>query len=198
MATTIAAPQILGSIRRRARRGRRDGVHLRRRFRELSSIEGAIRSRDGVHGDERDVALVGDDQRRDAGESGVGWTQVTVTNDGNTWSGFPNVYTKGSGTFLAFVYDDSAPGFYNGVRQDINVNGFRGVGGRDKRAGPYIGGTKVLVEAVGLAAGSTPGASEVYQGPTTGSGTPNPGFPDPMAAMNSPPVRGTFFIRDRI
>ena len=125
--------------------------------------------------------------------NGVGWTQVTVTNDGNTWSGFPNVYTKGSGTFLAFVYDDSAPGFYNGVRQDINVNGFREAWTVTNGTGPYIGGTKVLVEAVGLAAGSTPGASDVYKGPTTGSGTPNPGFPDPMAAMNSPPVRGTFY-----
>jgi len=124
--------------------------------------------------------------------NGVGWTQVTVTNDGNAWSGVLNVYTKGSGTFLAFVYDDSAPGFYDGVRKTININGAREAWTAKNNTGPYIGGTSVLVEAVGLAAGST-GNPDKYTGPTTGSGTPNPGFPDPMAAMNSPPIRGSFY-----
>ena len=36
----------------------------------------------------------------------AGWTQVIVSNDGESFSGTPNVFTKGSGTFLAYVYDD--------------------------------------------------------------------------------------------
>lgn len=124
----------------------------------------------------------------------AGWTQVIVSNDGEAFSGTPNVFTKGSGTFLAYVYDDSLAGFYDGVRQGINTNAYHETWTASNTTGPYIGGTAVVISATGLNLGaSTLGSSEVYRGPTDGSGTPNPHFPDPSAPMNSPRIRGTFY-----
>ena len=125
---------------------------------------------------------------------GAGWTQVTVANDGETWSGTPNVYTKGSGTFLAYVYDDSLAGFYDGVRQGENTNAYHELWSASNTTGPYIGGTIVRVYARNLDLGSnTLSSSATYVGPTDGAGSPNPNFPDPNAVMNSPPVHGTFY-----
>lgn len=126
--------------------------------------------------------------------SGAGWTQVTVSNDGEAFSAMPNVYTKGSGSFLAYVYDDSKAGFYDGVRKGVNVHGYHESWTVSNATGPYIGGTIVRIEARGLDLGSnTLLASDKYTGPSTGAGTPNPNFPDANATFNSPPVTGTFY-----
>ena len=124
----------------------------------------------------------------------AGWTQIIVSNDGSSFSGMPNVFTKGSGTFLAYVYDDSLAGFYDGVRQGTNTHAYHETWVASNTTGPYIGGTEVTISATGLnLAGGALGANDVYRGPTDGAGTPNPNFPDSTAPMNSPRIRGTFY-----
>jgi len=131
---------------------------------------------------------------------GIGWTQITVANDGESFSAMPNVFTKGAGTFLAYVYDDSLAGFYDsGGHTNENPSNYRETWLGSNSTGPYIGGTIVRIEARGLDLGSnTLAASAVYTGPTDGSGTPNPDFPDPTAVFNSPKVRGTFYPGSKI
>ena len=45
--------------------------------------------------------------------------QVTVSNDGRQFSGWPLVYTKGSGTFLKFLFDNSQPGCFDCVNSEF-------------------------------------------------------------------------------
>ena len=124
----------------------------------------------------------------------VGWTQVTASNDGETFSAAPNVFVKGAGSFLAFVYDDSSAGFFDGARRGTNVHGYHELWRASNATGPYIGGTLVTITAYSLdLGGNTLGANDSYRGPTGGSGTPNPNFPDPNAPMNSPRIDGTFY-----
>mmetsp|Transcript_32921 Transcript_32921/g.104806 ORF Transcript_32921/g.104806 Transcript_32921/m.104806 type:complete len:1244 (-) Transcript_32921:714-4445(-) len=141
---------------------------------------------------------------------------VTMSNDGITYSGFPNVYIKGSGTFLKFVYDNSDPGCLD-CKQTVELCGAgEGNGGInclnpyyvneiwdvDNATGPYIGGTEVTISAVGLNFPNQPYDMFVqgggydntrYNQPVGGPGTPHPFSPDPTAVGNGPPVTGTFY-----
>ena len=97
----------------------------------------------------------------------AGIAGITVSNDGETYSAMPNVYIKGSGTYEAYEFDDSKPGYYGGAD---NANNYREIWVASNTSGPYIGGTRVRLDAVGLdLGGNTLGASDVYRGPTDAS-----------------------------
>ena len=85
---------------------------------------------------------------------------VTVANDGMQFSGWPLVYTKGSGTFLKFIFDNSRPGCLDCLNSNIPLSGGRVYAGLnpkkvvekwvlDNSTGPYIGGTLVTITATG-------------------------------------------------
>ena len=141
---------------------------------------------------------------------------VTVANDGMQFSGWPLVYTKGSGTFLKFIFDNSRPGCLDCLNSNIPLSGGRVYAGLnpkkvvekwvlDNSTGPYIGGTLVTITAAGLEwdrAGVAeydmyiPGTTQRYNGPVGGPGTPHPHNVDPMSSGNGPPVTGTFYPGD--
>jgi hypothetical protein len=141
---------------------------------------------------------------------------VTVANDGMQFSGWPLVYTKGSGTFLKFIFDNSRPGCLDCLNSNIPLSGGRVYAGLnpkkvvekwvlDNSTGPYIGGTLVTITATGLEwdrAGVAeydmyiPGTTQRYNGPVGGPGTPHPHNVDPMSSGNGPPVTGTFYPGD--
>ena len=81
-------------------------------------------------------------------------SHVTVSNDGRQYSGWPLVYTKGSGTFLKFIFDNSEPGcldcvnsvYGNGLNPTFVTEKWH----LDNATGPYIGGTLVTITAKGL------------------------------------------------
>ena len=86
-------------------------------------------------------------------------TQVTVSNDGRQFSGWPLVYTKGSGTFLKFLFDNSQPGCFDCVNSEfsgatdgagLNPLQITELWSVDNKTGPYVGGTEVTVTAKGL------------------------------------------------
>jgi hypothetical protein len=85
--------------------------------------------------------------------------QVTVSNDGRQFSGWPLVYTKGSGTFLKFLFDNSQPGCFDCVNSQfpgsadgkgLNPAQITELWTIDNKTGPYVGGTEVTVTAKGL------------------------------------------------
>ena len=138
--------------------------------------------------------------------------QVTVSNDGRQFSGWPLVYTKGSGTFLKFLFDNSQPGCFDCVNSQFpgSADG-RGLNPAqitelwtiDNKTGPYVGGTEVTVTAKGLDWAkadvahpydlSVPGFGLRYNGPVGGPGAPHPHNVDPTSHGNGPPVTGTFY-----
>ena len=70
------------------------------------------------------------------------------------FSGFPLVYTKGSGTFLKFIFDNSNPGCLDCLNS-ADGNGLNPLSiveqwYVDNATGPYIGGTQVTITAKGL------------------------------------------------
>ena len=80
---------------------------------------------------------------------------VTAAHAG-AYSGEPLVYTAGSGTFLLFAYDDSAPGcqgctsgFQAALPAAMRV---REAWSGAPAAGPHTGGTPLLISAGGLVA----------------------------------------------
>ena len=86
---------------------------------------------------------------------------ITVANDGMQFSGWPLVYTKGSGTFLKFIFDNSRPGCLDCLNSAVPLSGGRVYAGLnpskvverwvlDNATGPYIGGTLVTITAAGL------------------------------------------------
>ena len=114
--------------------------------------------------------------------------QFTVSNDGRQYSGWPLVFTKGSGTFLKFLFDNSKPGCFDCVNSEF-VGGLNPLGivenwAADNKTGPYIGGTDVTISAKGLdwaKAGvvkpydlSIPGFGLKYNGPVGGAYFPTP------------------------
>ena len=81
--------------------------------------------------------------------------QVTVANDGYTFSAYPLVFIKGSGSFLKFIFDNSDPGCLDCLNSRVISLGLQNttVGlnpsyitekwAVDNATGPYIGGTDV-------------------------------------------------------
>ena len=132
-------------------------------------------------------------------------SHVTVSNDGRQYSGWPLVYTKGSGTFLKFIFDNSEPGcldcvnsvYGNGLNPTFVTEKWH----LDNATGPYIGGTLVTITAKGLNWPDgvapydlfVPGSGQRYNGPVGGPGAPHPHNVDPMSSGNGPPVTGTFY-----
>jgi len=139
--------------------------------------------------------------------NGPGTAHITVANDGMQFSGFPLVYTKGSGTFLKFIFDNSNPGCLDCLNsadgRGLNPLSIMEKWYVDNSTGPYIGGTQVTITARGLdwvtANVAHPydlifaGTGQKYNGPVGGPGTPHPHNVDPMSAGNGPPVTGTFY-----
>mmetsp|Transcript_2770 Transcript_2770/g.10043 ORF Transcript_2770/g.10043 Transcript_2770/m.10043 type:complete len:1382 (-) Transcript_2770:89-4234(-) len=133
----------------------------------------------------------------------IGTVQVTASNDGSTYSGYPLVYIKGSGTFLKFVYDNSNPGCLDCLNSadgnGLNPSYVTESWSLDNSTGPYIGGTQVTISASGLNYPSNaydlliPGSPQSYNGPVGGPGTPHPFNVDPTSTGNGPPVTGTFY-----
>ena len=138
--------------------------------------------------------------------------QVTVSNDGRQFSGWPLVYTKGSGTFLKFLFDNSQPGCFDCVNSEfpgsadgsgLNPAQITELWTIDNKTGPYVGGTEVTVTAKGLDWAkadvarpydlSVPGFGLRYNGPVGGPGAPHPHNVDPTSHGNGPPVTGTFY-----
>ena len=139
--------------------------------------------------------------------------QVTVSNDGRQFSGWPLVYTKGSGTFLKFLFDNSQPGCFDCVNSivpgsadgsGLNPLQITELWSVDNKTGPYIGGTDVTITAKGLDWVKAdvgrppydlfvPGFGLRYNGPVGGPGAPHPHNVDPTSFGNGPPVTGTFY-----
>ena len=132
--------------------------------------------------------------------------QVTASNDGAAYSGFPLVYAQGAGTFLFFLYDNSEAGCQQCVNSDpwsysgLNPNFIGELWRADNASGPYVGGTLVTITAVGLrwpASGPydmlMQDGVQTYNGPVGGPGTPNPFNQDPNSAGNGPPITATFY-----
>lgn len=138
--------------------------------------------------------------------------QLTVSNDGRQFSGWPLVFSKGSGTFLKFLFDNSKPGCFDCVNSEFN-GGLNPLGivegwSIDNTTGPYIGGTEVTITAKGLNwvkadVGqpydlTLPGFNLRYNGPVGGPGAPHPHNVDPLSSGNGPPVTGTFYPHNRL
>ena len=139
---------------------------------------------------------------------------VTASNDGVVYSGYPLVYTKGSGTFLKFIYDNSNPGCLDCMQgaSGMNPDFVNEVWRVDNATGPYIGGTEITISSVALSNGgdgTTPGqrghnqqqatlyggvgSLQRYSNPVGGPGAPHPFSVDPTSDANGPPVTGTFY-----
>ena len=139
--------------------------------------------------------------------NGPGTAHVTASNDGLQFSGFPLVYTKGSGTFLKFIFDNSNPGCLDCLNSadgtGLNPLSIVEKWYVDNATGPYIGGTQVTITAKGLDWAKMgqnqpydlilPATGQKYNGPVGGPGAPHPHNVDPMSAGNGPPVTGTFY-----
>jgi hypothetical protein len=138
--------------------------------------------------------------------SSPGTAHVSASNDGSEFSAFPLVYTKGSGTFLKFIFDNSEAGCLDCLNSadgvGLNPLQITEMWHLDNATGPYVGGTEVTITARGLdwaAAGvaptdlTMPGTGQLYNGPVGGPGTPHPHNVDPMSSGNGPPVTGTFY-----
>lgn len=106
--------------------------------------------------DEVDVIYISESEVRcvTPRRNGPGTAHVTASNDGQQFSGFPLVYTKGSGTFLKFIFDNSEPGCLDCINS-MDGDGLNPLNVVEKwfvdnATGPYIGGTQVTITAKGL------------------------------------------------
>eukprot|EP00793_Prasinoderma_coloniale_P001378 PRCOL_00005153-RA len=166
--------------------------------------------------DEVDATFVSESEIRciSPERDSVHTAHVTASNDGVTFSGYPLVYTKGSGTFLKFIYDNSAPGCLDCLQgaSGMNPSFVNEVWRVDNATGPYIGGTEVTISSIALSndgGASGPGARganqqqatlyggvgsiQRYSTPTGGPGAPHPFSVDPTSEANGPPITGTFY-----
>ena len=86
-------------------------------------------------------------------------THVTASNDQLSYSGYPLIYIRGSGTFLKFVFDNSDPGCLDCRQSSAACQAGYGAGGNgclnpyttnevwsaDNVTGPYLGGTEITI-----------------------------------------------------
>ena len=183
--------------------GFRPSPHLKVRFaveNEIEEVYGTYVSQSEIH-------------CTTPARSTVHTAQVTVANDGLSFSAYPLVYVKGSGTFLKFVFDNSNPGCLDCMNTNLACADGEGNGGNgclnpyyvneiwdvDNSTGPYIGGTEVTISAVGLNFPNAPydmfvkGSPITYTHPVGGPGTPHPFNVNPNSLGNGPPITGTFY-----